>query len=226
MIGAPLARHDLVDVEAGAWAAACAAWRPRCALTCDQAAAVEGWAAHGRPAIGRRALPGDPAACVGVGVPLPPTLGKLRVALSVPVEAVRGRPSTPLAAARQAAPPAWETTNTSLEALGRTVGITPAVYGALLWQHLTGLPYLHPGSDLDLLWLVGDPGVVAALLSGLTRLDEVSPVRLDGELLTPAGGVNWRELATAWPTGGDVLAKTAATAVLRPATSLFEPADR
>ena len=34
---------------------------------------------------------------------------------------------------------------------GETVGITPRVFGALLWEDVTGLPYLTEQSDLDLL---------------------------------------------------------------------------
>ena len=225
MIDQPLARHELVDVEAGAWAAACQAWRPCRTLTCDQIAVVGDWVASARPAIGRRSRPGDPPACVGVGVPLPPSLGKLRIALSVPVEAVRRRPAVPLARARDEAPPTWGDTITSLERLGRSAAITPLVYGALLWQHVTGLSYLHPGSDLDVLWPVYDRSVVETLLNGLTRLSATSPVPLDGELVTPVGGVNWRELAGAWPTGGSVLVKTVNTAVLLPSSLLFESAD-
>jgi phosphoribosyl-dephospho-CoA transferase len=73
------------------------------------------------------------------------------------------------------------------------------VFGSLLWQHLTGLPYLSGTSDLDLLWPVAG-AVDARLLPALAALDADAPMRLDGEIVLPDGrGVNWRELHAAAP---------------------------
>jgi phosphoribosyl-dephospho-CoA transferase len=70
------------------------------------------------------------------------------------------------------------------------------VFGALLWEHTTGLPYLSTQSDLDLLWLTSEELGAHSLVERLRQLDTASPVRLDGELQLPDGaGVNWRELA-------------------------------
>jgi phosphoribosyl-dephospho-CoA transferase len=70
------------------------------------------------------------------------------------------------------------------------------VFGALLWQHATGLPYLTARSDLDLLWPVSDERTAISLVEGLERLDADGPVRLDGELeLSDGVAVNWREVA-------------------------------
>ena len=71
------------------------------------------------------------------------------------------------------------------------------------------MPYLTERSDLDLIWAVSDHASAETLLAGLRRLDAQSPVRLDGELELPGGGVNWREMALSAERGcGEVLVKT------------------
>jgi phosphoribosyl-dephospho-CoA transferase len=95
-----------------------------------------------------------------------------------------------------AAPTSWHPTLDALLELGAVGGITPRVFGALLWQHATGLPYLTARSDLDLLWPVSDERTAISLVEGLERLDADGPVRLDGELeLSDGVAVNWREVA-------------------------------
>ena len=221
----PLARHALVDVEAGAWKIACAALDPCRELTREQRATVENWIVDRRPAIGRRPTTGNPSSDLAIGIPLPPSLGKLRIALSVPATSARPRPAVPLADARAEAPAAWRPMLDSLAGLGRSVGIVPLVYGALLWQFLTGMVYVRSESDLDLLWPLEDRALLRPLLDELTRIDAAGPVRLDGEVLTPAGGVNWRELAAVWPHDRLVLVKNTRAAGLLPATALFQAAD-
>jgi phosphoribosyl-dephospho-CoA transferase len=91
------------------------------------------------------------------------------------------------------------------------------VFGGLLWQALTGLPYLSATSDLDLLW----PGPVGpAFLDGLADLAAQAPMRLDGEICLADGfAVNWRELQAAGP-GDTVLAKGLERLELRPVSAL------
>ena len=97
--------------------------------------------------------------------------------------------------------------------------MTPRVFGALLWEHTTGLPYLTARSDLDLLWSISDERSAALLVEGLRRLDADGPVRLDGELELPDGAaVNWRELANQ---SGEVLVKTMDGVEVRAKTGLF-----
>ena len=66
------------------------------------------------------------------------------------------------------------------------------VYGSFGWQHLTGLPYVRPGSDLDLIAPVSDD---AGALHAALALERMAwPVRLDGELAFPDGhSIAWRE---------------------------------
>ncbi len=207
-------RHDLLDVEPGAWAAALAE-RPDLVGVPH----VAGWIEAGRPVILRRAHPGE-AGGVPVGLPLPPGDGKRRIGLALPPEAVRPRAPVLLTEARDAGPPAWAATVEALLALGARQNFAPRPFGSLLWQSLTGLTYLSAGSDLDLLWPV--PGAVpSALLDGLAAIEARAPMRLDGEiLLTDGGGVNWRELHAAAP-GDTVLVKHRDRLALRAAATLL-----
>jgi phosphoribosyl-dephospho-CoA transferase len=97
------------------------------------------------------------------------------------------------------------------------------VFGALLWQHTTGLPYLSPRSDLDLIWSISDERTALSLVERLLRLDAVSPVRIDGELELPDGaGVNWRELAQSRADLSDeLLVKTMDGVEMRTRSALF-----
>jgi phosphoribosyl-dephospho-CoA transferase len=97
------------------------------------------------------------------------------------------------------------------------------VFGALLWQYTTGLPYLSARSDLDLLWPTSDERTAFLLVERLLRLDAASSVRLDGELELPDGaGVNWRELAQTFAgRGDDLLVKTMDGVEVRTRAALF-----
>ncbi|KAB1072794.1 malonate decarboxylase holo-[acyl-carrier-protein] synthase [Methylobacterium planeticum] len=208
-------RHDLLDPEPGAWAAALAA-RPDLAGV----PRVADWARGGWPVILRRWNPGEARDGIPVGLPLPPADGKRRIGLTLPAEAVRPRPPVTVAQALDAAPPAWHPTLTALDALGRRHDRAPLLFGSLLWQHLTGLAYLSGRSDLDLLWPVAPP-IDPRFLDALAALDADAPMRLDGEILLPDGrGVNWRELHAAAP-DDDVLAKHRDGLVLCAARDLF-----
>jgi phosphoribosyl-dephospho-CoA transferase len=56
-----------------------------------------------------------------------------------------------LRSAARVADPSWRPTIASLLAVGARTGVEPSVFGSLLWEHLTGLAYLTPHSDLDVL---------------------------------------------------------------------------
>jgi phosphoribosyl-dephospho-CoA transferase len=111
--------------------------------------------------------------------------------------------------------------------LGEALEITPRVFGALLWQHTTGLPYLTDRSDIDLLWSISNERRAALLIEGLLQLDASSPVHLDGELVLADGaGVNWRELAQAVANPiAEVLVKTMDGVEVRTRTELFRTAE-
>lgn len=220
-------RHDLLRVDRADWASVAATLRQGAALSPAGAALVEGWGEARRPVIARRRVPGDGPGdgpgSVPVGLPLPPSAGKARVALAIPAR-VGWQPVPPvlLAQATAAAPAHWRDTLDDLLRLAEVVGATPRVFGALLWEVATGLAYLRPGSDLDLLWLVEDPSALVTLLEGLERIAARALMRIDGEILTTSGGVQWRELADARrDPNGIVLVKTLHRAGFVPAASLL-----
>ncbi|TWB34562.1 malonate decarboxylase holo-[acyl-carrier-protein] synthase [Nitrospirillum pindoramense] len=199
-------RHDLAYLTP-------AAWRDHVAGLEDT---VLDWADFGRPAIFRRRLCGDPAGAVPLGLPLPPGMGRKRLALSCPPDAIRWVAPPPLLRdARAAAPEAWQTVIDAL--LSRE----PAwrCFGSLAWQHLTGLPYLTATSDLDLLIPCPTQADAARLTTALAEIAVEAPMRLDAELLSPAGaGVQWREWMSDAP---DLLVKTAEATTLVPREGVF-----
>ncbi|MDR7040260.1 phosphoribosyl-dephospho-CoA transferase [Methylobacterium sp. BE186] len=209
-----LRRHDLLSVEPGAWEAVLAG-RP----DLDGAPHLSDWARRGFPVIVRRRHPGEAAGTVPVGLPLPPADGKRRIGLALPPGAVRPREALAAAQAVEAAPEAWRPVLTALDGLGRCHGAVPRLFGALLWQSLTGLTYLSAHSDLDLLWPIAG-AVPPDLLRGIADIEAGAPMRLDGEILLPDGsGVNWRELHAAEP-GGTVLTKRVEGVALRSAEAV------
>ena len=204
-----LQRHDLLDVAPDAWAEAV----EELALPADAMQLVAEWSGCGWPVIVRRRLAGESEASVPVALQLPDACGRLRVAVAVPAAAVTRRASVSLAEAFASAPPVWADTVGGLLALGERFE-TPAVYGSLLWQHVTSEPTLRPGSDLDLLWRPA-PQRRRALLEALCRLDH-GTVRVDGEIvLEDGGGVSWRELAAAEGWAETVVVKTIDGVALR-----------
>jgi phosphoribosyl-dephospho-CoA transferase len=197
-------RHELLRVTPSAWTAALAAR----SLTEDPI--VSGWANRGWPVIVRRRMDAD-GAQVPVGVPLPPSAGKVRVAVAVPRDAVIARAAPPALRTLAATAPQWQPTIAELVALGERHAIEPAAFGSLLWEHFTGLPYLSKSSDLDLVWPVQCSCALASLLDGVEGIERSAPMRIDGEVVFADGAAaNWRELREALRRQGptEVLVKT------------------
>jgi phosphoribosyl-dephospho-CoA transferase len=196
-------RHELLAVAPSFWRS-----QPAVAATPFLAT----WADNGWPVIVRRRMAGDGQDGVPVGVPLPPASGKMRIALTVPEQAVLERSPPPsLLAVSHAAEPAWGPTIRALVALGARYGVSPAAFGSLLWQDRTGLPYLSPRSDLDVLWPIRTDCEIGALVAGIAATERGAPMRIDGEVVFPDGeAVNWRELHIALNQDGptEVLAKS------------------
>jgi phosphoribosyl-dephospho-CoA transferase len=212
-----LRRHDLLRAEPTAWGAML-----RCHPGLADLPLVADWALREWPVIVRRRMAGDVEENVPAALPLPPVHGKRRVAFRFSSgAAVIALPSVLLRDAARAAPAAWQPVIAALLDLGEALGVTPRVFGALLWEHATGLPYLTAQSDLDLLWSISDERSAALLVEGLLRLDAGGPVRLDGELeLADGAAVNWRELANQ---GGKLLVKTMDGVEVRTRAALFCP---
>jgi phosphoribosyl-dephospho-CoA transferase len=214
-----LRRHDLLRPDSTEWDAML-----RCHPGFADLPLVAEWAQLNRPVIVRRRMVGDFVDSVPAALPLPPCFGKQRLAFSFSSgETVTALPSVLLCDAARTAPPEWQPVVGALLHLGDAIEIAPRVFGALLWQHATGLPYLSARSDLDLLWSISDERTALSLVERLVRLDAESPVRLDGELELPDGaGVNWRELAQSRADPGDeLLVKTMDGVEVRTRAALF-----
>ncbi|RCW77946.1 malonate decarboxylase holo-[acyl-carrier-protein] synthase [Phyllobacterium bourgognense] len=181
-----LPRHTMVKPWPRAWAALMA----RRADLANKPFVAE-WANAGYPLVVRRPLCSDDPRTVCLGLPLPPAQGKHRIAVTLDPDGIlRADPPPLLVAAAVSAPARWRGCIDQLIRLDPTT----RVFGSLAWQHLTALPYLSVGSDLDLLWYLPPGGDVDTLLKGITAIDEIAPMRIDGEVHNAAGAVQWREL--------------------------------
>ena len=161
------------------------------------------WAEKGWPLIARLPMPGDPAAQLPFGLPLPPSKGRCRLRDSTHPDAIIEEGPPPLLAeAARDAPTSWQKSLVTLVAIDASV----RCFGSLAWQHLTRLRYLAPTSDLDLLWLPGSAAEANALASRIALVDAAAPMRIDGEFIAPCGSaVSWREWYSS--TSGELVVK-------------------
>jgi phosphoribosyl-dephospho-CoA transferase len=177
-------RHDLLRVEPQGWSRVLRL-QPRLATV----PYVTRWAAQGWPLIVRRSSREDVAEMIPVALPLPPVCGKLRIAAQVAAaDVIKRLPPQTLRAVRGEVPLSWQLTVDAVLEVAEQIGVEPRVFGSLLWQGLTGLPYLSATSDLDLLWPVTNPECATRLVNQLAAIEENILIRLDGELILPAGG--------------------------------------
>lgn len=218
-----------------------------CAAAEGGGALTAAWRAAARPFIAARRFPDDPAGFIRLGLATPdkrrigltaPASAAARVApaplladaacgfsgfLDVGVSAAfRDGPVREDEAraeeARTAAQAAmWTQALTGLAARAADAGFTARVFGSLAWGFLTGLSYVRPDSDVDLLFAPESWSDVLRLVDLLTAAAAQAPPgapRLDGEIVLPGGwGASWRELA-ARPRA--VLLKGGCDAVLHP----------
>lgn len=204
-----LRRHDLVVVSRAAWQSLLAERRDLAGEPL-----VAGWVDRGWPLIVRRPTPGEGDG-LPLGLPLPPSHGKRRLALLLPFAAmVSTAPPPLLSLAIDVAPAAWRPSLRRLVALAASHGGTARVYGSLAWHLTTRLDYLTPRSDLDLLLEVPRTCDGARLTVELAAVEAAAPMRLDGELVRDDGAaVNWREIHEG---AREVLVKTTGEAILLP----------
>lgn len=209
-----LPRHTLVWLRPAAIGPITAGLPP------EQQIQVRDWLAKGRPFVRRR--PGVlPETGLSVGLPLPPSLGRARIGLSVATPLVREvAPPPPLDDALCAAPAAWQPPLAALAARLQDIGVAARVYGSLAWQFLTGLEYLTPTSDIDLLFSAGSQQQFQQVLAALVDWERETGLRADGELtLKDNCAVAWRELLRE---PAQVLVKSLAGVELLPRQALLE----
>jgi phosphoribosyl-dephospho-CoA transferase len=195
-------RHDLAWLNAPGWQAAIDA------APSQHRPALEDWRRNGWPAVVRRrdADAGADEVCLGIPLPPDPASGaKVRIGLrSQRSHVAISTPPLPL----RAVPLQGELA--ALDALTRpdatTADISLHVYGSLAMQSLTGLTYVTPASDVDLLFY---PTTGAQLDAGLALLAaHAQLIPLDGEIVFPDGGaVSWKEWLQAVANRSRVLVK-------------------
>ena len=184
-----LRRHLLARLSTAGWAGVLARpWDP-VALDC-----LTHWATRQAPLVVTQQRAGLPPDQLALGLPAPLRWRRRRIALHVPADSVLYFDDFPPAHAIVGLLPvaqrsAWLVLAGTLAELGAA----PRVYGSFGWQHLTGLNYLHAGSDVDLRLTAADPAAADAATAQLLRADPTGP-RVDGELVFPDGSaVAWRE---------------------------------
>jgi phosphoribosyl-dephospho-CoA transferase len=192
----PLHRHQLARLSDAGWRKVLKREWDAPAREC-----LAHWAAQRLPLVVTRqdAHAGDGA--IALGLPAPARWGRRRLALRVAPNDVLYFDEFELAdRALDLLPvstrPAWRSLCCSLKAAGANA----RVYGSYGWQLLSGLAYVHAGSDVDL-WLSGsDADQADALAACLQSFSDRHP-RLDGELMFDDGAaVAWREWL-AWRAG-------------------------
>ncbi len=186
----PAGRHDLVFIDPRGWRAMLAT---RSELAVEPL--VARWADEGWPVIRRRSMPGEPSG-TALGLPLPPSGGKKRLAFVLQTNDVASIARPPsLYAATGSAPPSWRPLLQLLGELAFRHAVEARVFGSLAWQTLTGLHYVTEHSDLDLLLDIDRDTDLDRLTSDIAAIEADAPMRLDGELMRDDGAaVNWREL--------------------------------
>jgi phosphoribosyl-dephospho-CoA transferase len=182
-----LARHDLVWLDPAQVGAL--------EVEPIHRSTVAQWVDAGRPAVATRRDPGAREGMARLGIPVPPSRGKLRIALLAPAGAlVRARPPLRLAEVTASAPAGLRAALEELDGEAGGLGILLRVHGSLAWQHLTGEPYVTASSDLDLLLEPRDRSQLGEALRMLQRWELRTGRVADAEVRLPAGGVAWREL--------------------------------
>lgn len=222
----PLRRHQLAFPSAEGWRRLFDQARDE-----DECACLTHWAAARLPLVVTRqaVAPSPPATTVQLGLPTPPCWGRRPLTLRVPSTGIAWFGEFPLL--QQVLPLLPRPVRGRLQALCHDLvrlGVRARAYGSVGWQSLTGLPYLHAHSDLDL-WLAVDGAQQAdAAVAAVAALQRGAPdtLRIDGELMFVDGAaVAWREWA-AWRSGGcrALLVKRLHGAALECSVGRFAPA--
>lgn len=211
-------RHALVWLSARGWDGVRAATDTESIAVRD---ALARWRDADWPLVVRRRSPDEPAPDglqepVPVGLALPPhpqTGVKPRIAAMVArVDIRRHAAPTPLSEALSAAPPQWRAGLLALHMESMASPLPLRVFGSLAWQAITGMPFLRPTSDIDLLLA---PRTRRELALGVDLLERHGAgLPLDGEIVFPSGAAvawkEWRDVVAAHDNAGAarVLVKT------------------
>ena len=212
-----LERHMLVWLSEAGWAAARAG-------QLQHSAVLTQWQRRNWPAVVRRQDADASLDEVCLGLPVPPdsTGVKTRIALRVrSADVVRSSAAMALRAALPFSG-AWHARLTAL--CDEAAALNLRVFGSLAMQAITGLQYVSPSSDVDVLF---HPASRRALDEGLALLERHEKhVPLDGEIVFPGGAaVSWKEWQMAVRHPAKVMVKEFHTVRLTDTASLLATLD-
>ena len=173
------------------------------------------WQTCHLPWVVARQRPGVAADAVCLGLPAPQHWGRRRLGTEVALDGIARQGQCPLLH-EVAQSSLWGITAAPWLAQGAGLAAQVRVFGSYGWQFMTGMPYVRPGSDLDLSVHVADlPAAVRALEwlaqtgdtgdkgihgnggnGGDTKRDApLLPLRVDGEIVVAQGqALAWREM--------------------------------
>jgi len=201
----PLRRHQLVWLDEFGWYRTLATTASSASLSgqatdvaAQTLACLEHWAERRWPLVVTR-QPVEPTAGVSdlplaLGLAAPARWGRRPIVVSASARDVARQDEFPLlgAVVRDLPVAAQAGARLLCERLA-LLRVAARAYGSYGWQQLTGLEYVHPQSDLDLLLEVAT-GAQADKACAQLRDAQLGPLRIDGELTFEDGGsVAWRE---------------------------------
>ena len=212
-----LERHMLVWLSEAGWDAARAGQS-------QHSATFTQWQRRDWPAVVRRQDVDASLDEVCLGLPVPPDSAGVKTRIALRVRASDVVRSTAAMALRATLPfsGAWHARLTAL--CDEASALNLRVFGSLAMQALTGLQYVSPASDVDVLF---HPASRRALDDGLALLERhAKHVPLDGEIVFPGGAaVSWKEWQMAMRHTAKVLVKELHTVRLADTASLLATLD-
>ena len=160
----------------------------------------------------RRAAPGE-LIPVGVSLPIRRDGGRWRMASQVPLDGVVEAISAVQAAERCAGGSSpFSRLVAELLRQAPRYGASAGLFGSAALEAVTGLPYCHAGSDLDVLLLPQEDADLPALSGLLRRLEERWSLRIDAE--TALGSERYGKLAELLSGSGTILVRGGPAPVL------------
>lgn len=188
------------------------------AIDAEARGSIAHWLDAELPLVVRR--PDMPAARspsrVHLGLPLPPSQGRRRLAFVLARHHVaRATPPPTLQWVSAALPAVWQRSLGALDRDARALGVTLRVFGSAAWQALTGLDYLREGSDVDLVFRPDSRAQLDATLASFDAWEARGEPRVDAEIVFAGErAVAWREWRQASGADDRVLVKSLAGAAL------------
>lgn len=187
-------RHDLAYLHPGA------AYTLIGTATPEAHDALRRWLHAGRPlVVARQPSPGGTTLFLGLTLP-PPGMQPRRLGIAITLDAIMAvEPPLLLAQCLEtSAPAATIAPLRRLQTRCERLGVSVHAYGSMAWERLSGMPYRHARSDIDLVCDITDACQLPGCLEALQATQLALPCSLDGEIrFAGALAVNWKELARA-----------------------------